>query len=107
MAELDEMGKAMGGEKPHAPKPKKIHSTLIHHVGGGHIVHHFHQPHKDGMAPDVTQVIPHGEAGEGDIEPLHSHLEAHLGTPNEGESELAPGVTPEPVSAHIHGANLS
>ena len=108
MAELDEMGKALGG-KEHSTmqKPKKIHSTLIHHVGGGHVVHHYHQPYADGMKPDITQVVPHGEAGEGDIGPLHSHLEAHLGTPNAGEEELAPGVTPEPMTAHMHNANLA
>ena len=107
MAELDERSEALGGHTPKAPKPKKIHSTLIHHVGGGHVVHHFHQPHEANMKPDITQVIPHGEAGEGDIEPLAAHLEGHLGAPNAGESELATGVSPEPTNAHNLNANLA
>ena len=108
MAELDERSEALGGEKKlKVPKPRKIHSTLIHHVDGGHIVHHFHQPHEANMKPDITQVIPHGEAGEGDIDPLHAHLEAHLGAPNAGENELASGVSPEPTGAHKLQANLA
>ena len=108
MAEVDERAEALGGEKkPKVPKPRKIHSTLIHHVNGGHIVHHFHQPHAEGMKPDITQVVPHGEAGEGDLDPLHAHLEAHLGSPNAGEEELPTGVSPEPMGAHNLGANLA
>ena len=82
-----------GGAKVSAGKPT-VHSMHIHKAHGGHVVHHFHQPHKPGMEPDATHVVPHGPAGEGDLDPLHAHMESAMGAPNAGESELAPGVVP-------------
>lgn len=71
-----------------------VHAMHIHKAKGGHIVHHFHHPHKQGMEPDETHVVPHGPAGEGDLDNLHSHIEDHMGAPNAGEGELAEGVIP-------------
>jgi|GEM_PF-6024283 hypothetical protein len=89
---MADVAEALGKGK--ATKPK-VHTMHIHAKKGGYHVHHFHQPHQEGMKPDATHVVPHGPAGEGDLDNLHAHLEHHLGAPNAGESELAPGVVPE------------
>lgn len=82
-----------GGAKVSAGKPT-VHAMHVHKAHGGHVVHHFHQAHKPGMEPDATHVVPHGPAGEGDLDNLTAHMEQHMGAPNAGEGELAPGVVP-------------
>ena len=80
--------KVSSGEKP------TVHSMHVHKAKGGYVVHHFHHAHRPGMEPDEMHVVPHGPAGEGDLDNLHAHMEQHMGAPNAGESELGEGVVP-------------
>jgi hypothetical protein len=82
------VGKSKGtGKSAKAEKPM-VHHMSVHRVHGGHVVHHYHKPHEEGdtaVKPDATHVVPNGPGGEGDIDPLHAHMEEHMGAPNSGE----------------------
>lgn len=84
------VGKSKEGAKPSTKKASKptVHGMSTHRVNGGHIVHHYHKPHEEGdvtAKPDMTSVVPNGPGGEGDLDPLHAHMEEHMGAPNAGE----------------------
>ena len=92
MAKEMEMASALAGKGKPMPKKAvgekpKIHSTHIRHTpdGGHHVVHY----HEKGSS---SHFVPHGNAGPGDLENLHAHLENELGSPNAGESELPEGI---------------
>jgi hypothetical protein len=89
------------GAKPKSTFKHKFATTHIHHFEGGHVVHHFSKPYEPGMKPDVSKVVPNGPGGEGDVDPLHDHLEAQLGAPNEGEAEVAPQASAVPAAPAV------
>jgi hypothetical protein len=84
-----------GGAKVSEAKPT-VHSMHIHKAKNGHVVHHYHSAHHAGSEPDETHVVPQGPGGEGDLDNLHAHMEDHMGAPNAGEADLAPGVVGGP-----------
>lgn len=77
-----------GGEKP----KKEIHKMEITKSHNGkHIVTHKH--HHPEHHPDETHVM-------NDMAALHSHMDDHAGTPNEGEAAPADGAAaPAPMTA--------
>jgi hypothetical protein len=84
--------KAGAAKKPAGERPK-YHSTHIRHTPTGHHVVHYHEKGSS------SHFVPHGPAGEGDLDNLHAHLEHHLGAPNAGEEGLGEGVVGEPNPA--------
>ena len=85
------MDAVMGLAKDKAPK-KEI-KTMEHSKShnGKHIVVHKH--HSPSHHPDETHVM-------NDLSELHSHMEDHAGTPNDGEEAPAGGAgAPAPLTA--------
>jgi hypothetical protein len=85
------MDAVMGLAKDKAPK-KEI-KEMVHSKShnGKHIVVHRH--HSPAHHPDETHVM-------NSMDELHSHLEDHAGTPNEGEAAPAAGAEqPAPLTA--------
>jgi hypothetical protein len=78
------------GAKPSGKKTvKEIH---LKKAKGGFTAVHKHEPPHDEPEQDEEHVVGNGPGGEGDIDPLHAHLEQHVGAPNEGEPpEVAQG----------------
>lgn len=77
-----------GGEK----KPAKEIKEMVHtkSANGKHIVTHRH--HRPEHHPDETHVL-------NDMAELHSHMEDHAGTPNDGEAAPAAGGPPQMTAA--------
>jgi hypothetical protein len=77
-----------GGDKPKKEIKEMVH-TKSHN--GKHIVTHRH--HSPAHHPDETHVM-------NDMAQLHSHMDAHAGTPNDGEAAPADGAAaPAPMTA--------
>jgi hypothetical protein len=76
--------------KPAKSKKTKKHNVkhthIEHHDDGSHTIRHTHE-----VGPDTTGTAP-------DLDALHDHLEAAMGTPNQGEAEAEapqPGQAPQ------------
>lgn len=102
-SKTEAMAEGLGkGETKIGKTGSKVHSMIVHRAHGGHVVHHYHKPYRDGagMEPDATHIVPHGHPEDGSgpdhghLDALHAHMEDHMGAPNAGESELAEGVIP-------------
>jgi hypothetical protein len=90
MDKYSHIAHALGGS---SEKPKKEIKEMVHtkSANGKHIVTHKH--HHPEHHPDETHVMS-------DMAELHSHMEDHAGTPNDGEAAPAEGAAaPAPMTA--------
>lgn len=73
-------------------KPKKEIKEMVHRktANGKHIVTHKH--HHPEHHPDEEHAMEN-------MADLHAHMDAHAGTPNEGEAAPADGSGPAPMTA--------